>query len=184
MQMISFSPFITFLWDCLAWFCFHMGISWIALQIPDHFFEAKAGWFQARKWEREGAVWEEMLHIRKWKSRLPDGTFLLKKGYNKSSVSDTSSDALHKLLIEMRRAELTHWLSVPPAFFFFLWNPPWAGWIMVVYAVLMNTPFILAQRYNRPRIERLYAKKREKEAEKVLQNSGNTVDASGVPERT
>jgi len=63
------------------------------------------------------------------------------------------------LRIETRRAELTHWLLMVPAPFFFLWNPAWAGWVMIVYALLANCPFIMIQRYNRPRLERVLRKK-------------------------
>jgi glycosyl-4,4'-diaponeurosporenoate acyltransferase len=32
---------------------------------------------------------------------------------------------------------------------FFTWNPPWACWVMVGYAIFANAPCIIAQRYNR-----------------------------------
>lgn len=61
-------------------------------------------------------------------------------------------------MIETQRAELTHWFLIPPAFLFFLWNPAWAGWVMVIYALVVNLPFIMIQRYNRPRLERVLKK--------------------------
>ncbi|MDG0792194.1 hypothetical protein OMP38_15960 [Cohnella ginsengisoli] len=54
---------------------------------------------------------------------------------------------------ETKRAELTHWLSILPAPLFFLWNPVWVGWIMVLYAAAFNLPIIVVQRYNRGRID-------------------------------
>jgi glycosyl-4,4'-diaponeurosporenoate acyltransferase len=38
---------------------------------------------------------------------------------------------------------------------FFVWNPPWACWLMTVYALGANLPCILAQRYNRLAFERM-----------------------------
>ena len=53
--------------------------------------------------------------------------------------------------------ELAHWAVIALAPLFFLWNPPWAGWVMVGYALLASAPFIVAQRYNRFRLRRLLA---------------------------
>ena len=77
----------------------------------------------------------------------------------------TDEESIKRFILETRRAELTHWLSIVPAPLFFIWNPPWAGWLMVGYAVVVNAPFILIQRYNRPRLEkiRLRAKRRNME---------------------
>lgn len=55
---------------------------------------------------------------------------------------------------------------MPPAFLFFIWNPLWAGFIMIAYAILANLPFILTQRYNRPRLQRLLQLKQQREAGK------------------
>ena len=100
-----------------------------------------------------------MFRIRQWKDKLPDGTVIAKKGFDKSRLAQQQKDYLEKFVIETRRAELTHWLLMVPAPFFFLWNPAWAGWVMIVYALLANCPFIMIQRYNRPRLERVLRKK-------------------------
>jgi glycosyl-4,4'-diaponeurosporenoate acyltransferase len=46
---------------------------------------------------------------------------------------------------------------IVPGFFFFLWNDVILGWLMVAYAFLNNLPFIIVQRFNRPRIRKLIA---------------------------
>ena len=38
---------------------------------------------------------------------------------------------------------------------FFIWNPPWARWVMTVYALAANLPCILVQRYNRFTLNRI-----------------------------
>lgn len=58
-------------------------------------------------------------------------------------------------MIETQRAEWTHWVSMLPAPLFFIWNPVWAGWLMILYALIANLPFIIIQRYNRPRLLKL-----------------------------
>jgi len=38
---------------------------------------------------------------------------------------------------------------------FSIWNPLWAGWVMVIYAIAANLPCILAQCYNRSIVRRI-----------------------------
>lgn len=161
-QQVFLSPLWTILVDSLAWFFFHMGISIAMLKISDSFFETHETWFHTWEWEKSGAIWQDIFFVQSWKHYLPDGSFFLRSAYNKSSIANAYLPTLEKLLLEMRRAEMTHWLSMLPAFLFFFWNPPWAGWIMILYAILMNIPFIIVQRYNRPRLERIYRKKQKR----------------------
>ncbi len=51
--------------------------------------------------------------------------------------------------------ELILWLAHLGGWLFFLWNPAWAGWVMVLYATLANGPCIITQRYNRVRLGNL-----------------------------
>ena len=141
--------------DLFAWFFFHMIISWMMLKVPDSFFERHLHWFRVRNWEDSGDLWQQLFRVRAWKRFVPDGTMLLKEGFDKTTLEKNDRKYMNKVVIEMRRAELTHWISILPAGLFFLWNPPWAGWCMVLYALSFNLPLIVLQRYNRPRIERV-----------------------------
>lgn len=142
--------------NIVIWFSCHMLISLFAMKIPDEWFIKNKALFKKLKWEKDGQVWDDIFSIRKWKSKLPDASQFMKKAYNKKSMRNIRLDSLHKFIIETRRAELTHWISMLPAPLFFIWNPVWAGLIMIIYALVANLPFILAQRYNRPRLERIY----------------------------
>ena len=162
-QQIYLSPIWMLTVDILAWFLFHMGISLTMLKVSDHFFIVHESWFRTFKWEENGMIWQKIFRIQSWKKFLPDGSIFFKSAYNKTNMSDAYLSTLKKFLLEMRRAELTHWISMIPAIFFFIWNPPLIGWIMVIYAILMNAPFIIVQRYNRPRLQKIYLKKQERE---------------------
>lgn len=148
--------------DFLAWFLFHMTISVFVLKMPDIYYEHKANCFRSFKWEDNGQFWNNYFHVRKWKDNLPDSSSIFKTAYNKKKMKRTDSESLEKFIIETQRAELTHWLSMLPAPLFFIWNPAWAGWIMVVYAFFANFPFIIIQRYNRPRLLDLSETKRQR----------------------
>lgn len=158
MRVITLSIFWTIAVDIIAWAFFHMSISYFMLKIPSSFFEKDFSWLGPQSWEQNGKIWQDLFHIQSWKQHLPDGTFLLKTGYDKSSLKGTDTETLYQFILETKRGEMTHWLSILPAGLFFLWNPPWAGWLMVVYAIVFNLPFIISQRYNRPRLQRLYKK--------------------------
>lgn len=162
MQVITLPIIWTIIVDIIAWAFFHMSISYSMLKIPTGFFKKDISWFKPRNWERNGQIWNDLFHIQSWKQHLPDGTFLLKTGYDKSNLKRTDTNTLHQFILETKQGEMTHWISILPAGLFFLWNPPWAGWLMVLYAVVFNFPFIISQRYNRPRLQRLYKRKKRR----------------------
>lgn len=145
--------------NIVVWLFFHMLISLLCMKIPDEWFITNKHLFKQLSWEKDGQIWDDIFSIRKWKSKLPDASLFMKKAYNKKSMRDTSLETFNKFIIETRRAEFTHWVSILPAPVFFIWNPVWARLIIIIYALVANIPFILAQRYNRPRLERVYRMK-------------------------
>jgi glycosyl-4,4'-diaponeurosporenoate acyltransferase len=74
-------------------------------------------------------------------------------------VASRHREALERWVQEACRAELTHWIALLVSGLFFLWNPPWLGGVMVLYAVALNGPCIVVQRYNRPRLMRILGEK-------------------------
>ncbi|WP_337102155.1 glycosyl-4,4'-diaponeurosporenoate acyltransferase [Paenibacillus sp. YIM B09110] len=160
MRMIELSITMTVLVDFAAWFVIHLAVSWCTLKLPQRFFAVDNFLFRIRNWETSGKLWHDVFRIKAWKHHIPDGTLFLKYGFNKSRLSGRDKASMLTFIRESRRAELTHWLSIAPAVLFFLWNPAWAGWLMVLYAVVFNLPIIIAQRYNRPRFQRMVDRKR------------------------
>ena len=140
-------------WNIIAWGFFHFAISDICFRIPLSYFHKDLVWFRIAGWEDKGRVWQRLFLVKKWKKYLIDGSSIVKKSYNKSYLHGMNKHDLAVFAAETKRAELTHWLLMVPAPVFFLWNPIWAGWIMIVYAFFVNFPFIITQRYNRGRIE-------------------------------
>ena len=55
-------------------------------------------------------------------------------------------------------AEFVHFaLMIASLFVLRIWPGPW-GWVAYALCILGNFPFMLIQRYNRPRLVRLYKK--------------------------
>lgn len=155
MQVISLPATWTIIIDILAWAFFHLSISAVCVRLPLTTFQNNTFWFRIYAWEKSGALWDRLFRVKAWKGKLVDGASLCKIGYEKKALHGNSAKDLQTFAEETKRAELTHCLSILPAPLFFLWNPLWAGWVMVVYAICFNLPFIIAQRYNRGRIKKI-----------------------------
>lgn len=145
-----------------AWLFFHFAISAMCFYIPLRFFLKDIPFLRIAKWEKQGNRWHQLFRVKTWKQHLMDGSKIVKKSYNKSHLHGNTAEQLTEFAAETKRAELTHWLLIVPAPLFFLWNPEWAAWINVAYAIIANVPFIVTQRYNRARIERLLQRVNEK----------------------
>ena len=132
-------------------------LAYLCLQIPDRFFEPTRFLWRVHGFEDGGKLYEHVFHIRSWKLLLPDGGGVWKKrSYKKKNLTDYSEENLHRFLIETSRGELVHWLGILPFWVFGLFAPPAVIWIMLLYALIVNVPCLIAQRYNRPRVYALY----------------------------
>ncbi|PFA62954.1 glycosyl-4,4'-diaponeurosporenoate acyltransferase [Bacillus sp. AFS015802] len=138
--------------DVLAWTFFHLAISAVCLKLPLSWFLKDHFWFRTFPFERSGELWQRLFRVKAWKGLILDGTIFLKKGYSKKGLHGTKERDLMVFAAETKRAEFTHLLSILPAPLFFIWNPAWAGWVMILYALVFNLPIIVVQRYNRGRI--------------------------------
>jgi len=117
---------------------------------PDSFL------FKTRRFEKEGRIYYRVFKVNRWKHLLPDGGAILKKrGFKKKKIENFSKAYLTRFANESARGELTHWLAIPPFVIFGFFTPPYVIWCMLVYALLINTPCIIVQRYNRPRVLKL-----------------------------
>jgi glycosyl-4,4'-diaponeurosporenoate acyltransferase len=160
MRLIFLDTFWTIVLDFLIWGVIHLGVVFVMTRFSDKGFNPRRWLFLPRPWEREGLLYEEILKIKKWKEYLPDGARVTKKrGFPKKRLQERSSPYLNLFVRETCRAELTHWIIMLFAPFFFLWNKTWVGFIMTIYALAENLPLIMAQRYNRLRLLRVLSKK-------------------------
>lgn len=156
MRMIFLPDALTVLACFLVWPVLQVGAALICLNLPDRFLSPDALFFRTYRFEDGGRIYERIFHIRKWKHLLPDGGMVWKKrGFRKKKLESFSEENLDRFLVESVRGELTHWLAIFPFWVFWFFTPPFVPWIMLVYALLVNIPCILAQRYNRPRVQHL-----------------------------
>lgn len=156
MRLVYFPTFWTIVIDFVAWLLIHIGVVAIMIRIPQSRFDPDHWLFRDRKWEKGGNLYQEVFKIKKWKQHLPDGARVLGRfGFPKKRLRKKSKTCFESFLVETCRAEATHFIFIFFAPFFFLWNPPWVGLVMIFYALTENLPFIMTQRYNRFRFGRL-----------------------------
>ncbi len=144
---------------CFAgWFFFQLGAALICLKISEHLLSSDRYLFRERRWEQGGRFYRRMFKVDRWKHLLPDGAAVTKSGYRKKRLTDFSSENLERFLTESCRAELTHLLAILPFWLFGLIGPPRLIFYMLFYALAVNLPCVIVQRYNRPRIRALLEK--------------------------
>lgn len=146
-------------WKCLAYMAM-----WGVLTFPMGrlFKRLNLQWdrppFRAMKWERGGAVYERA-GIRLWKDFVPDVSKVFPRIVPRKAIDGRPTPAaMRDMLAETCVAELVHWvLLLPGLALFALWPGPGGVAMYIAYAVVGNLPFIMIQRYNRPRFVRMLA---------------------------
>jgi glycosyl-4,4'-diaponeurosporenoate acyltransferase len=159
MRLIYLDTFWTITLDFFVWLVIHLSVVFVMTRFSDKSFNPQSWLFLARPWEREGRLYEKTFKIKKWKEYLPDGARITKKkGFPKKRLHEKRPPYLGLFIRETCRAEITHWILILLAPFFFFWNKTGVGFIMILYALAENLPLILAQRYNRLRLQRVLIK--------------------------
>lgn len=97
------------------------------------------------------------LGIRRWKRWIPDAGGALPGGVRKASLVRREPEALRRLVLETRRAELVHAVLGPAGLLTALWLPPAGVLVNLLFALAFNLPCLLLQRFNRARLQRCLA---------------------------
>lgn len=143
--------------DFVAWAAVHAATGYLAHRLPDRVYDSDRWLWRARQFEDGGRFYVRRLAIRRWKHLLPDAGTWFVGGFAKRHLAEAGAGYLSTFERETRRAELGHWLALVSAPLFALWNPARAMVWMQGYALAANLPCILAQRYNRIRLQRVAA---------------------------
>lgn len=155
MQILHLDTAATWILDIIAWVIFHLGISFFVSHIPIEHFSLNRRFYQTFRWERGGAIYQQLFRVRSWKRFIPNGSKVFgKDNFTLQHLTNLNPVYLETWLRESIRAEFCHWMLIFPGFFFFLWNNVAMSLVMMVYAILNNFFPIVAQRFNRPRVRR------------------------------
>ncbi len=141
-----------------VWLVIHAGVGISTARMRPNSFNPESWLYRERGWERGGKTYKSLLKVKKWKRLLPDGVAVFKGGLKNRQLENGDTSYLRTYVVETCRAEYTHWLILLFSLIFFVWNDWWIGMIMVAYGFVANMPCIVTQRYNRMRLQRLYAR--------------------------
>ena len=120
-------------------------------------------WLHPEKFPFRTYVWEDKLwkalQIRKWQAKVPDMSRLFKKLMPEKKLTQQTVQELPLMIEETCVAELTHGLlCIAGLFLLKIWPGAGGIFLTVIYIVFGNLPFLLIQRYNRPRLQKLLAR--------------------------
>lgn len=146
----------------ILWPTFQFIASFIANRLDVSFYSNNNILFNTKKWEKDGEIYQKVFRVKSWKERMPDSSFFNKNKFTKKRLHDYSENSLRNYLIESRRAEFVHVLSITPFWIWIIFSRVEVMLLMLIYALLANIPCIIIQRYNRPRIINYLNRKRLK----------------------
>jgi len=128
----------------------------IGMFLPRKWFNYRAFPYRTYGWEKGGRVYDK-LKIKKWKTKVPDMSRLVKSMAPKQMQGRVTAPQMERMLAETCVAEAVHFALALCGFgCVAIWQGVGGVAVALVYA-LGNVPFILIQRYNRPRQAALYA---------------------------
>lgn len=129
--------------------------------VPGAWFHEDRFPYKAWAWE-QGGSWYTCLGIRKWQAKVPDMSRILPGTMQAKKVTSNFPRELPGMITETCIAEWIHVLLcilILPCLW--IWQG-WGGIAFVVVYILTNIPFVMIQRYNRPRLIRLRDKMEKK----------------------
>lgn len=103
------------------------------------------------QWERDGRVYM-MIKIQFWKDAVPDMSRYIRSMAKKKIVVFRDPDYLDGLIRETCVAELVHYMLMLLSPIYMIFMEGYPGVIAAALYCLCNLPFVLIQRYNRPRL--------------------------------
>ena len=142
----------------IGWLCYLAVISFgsflVGRLLPYRWFDAERFPYRAAAWE-DGGRFYARLGLPRWQKKLPDMSRIFSAIMPAKAMTDKSPEGLATMISETCIAEFTHAaLAVLGFGGLFFWHSGWGIALTAVY-VLGNVPFVLIQRYNRPRLQRL-----------------------------
>lgn len=124
--------------------------------------------FKEQTWELGGKIYEK-LHIKSWQARIPDVSQVLHRWMPQKKLKiGFNAETVRTMIRETCTAEIVHnILNVAGLWLLNLWQGVGGVVMYLIYVLLGNLPFIIVQRYNRPRLKVLLTRLELKEGSKV-----------------
>lgn len=160
-------------WKCVLYLA-GMGIVFFPLGriLPKEWFHADAYPYRNYPFERGGKIYE-MLRIKCWQNKVPDMSKVLPGLMPAKAMAGRSFDRLPLMIRETCVAEFIHRLHALLGLRCFVIWPGMGGILIAVLNILLcNLPFIMIQRYNRPRLMKLMKKYGVSDCNAIVEEGG------------
>lgn len=143
-------------WNCFWYLIIISAIAFVAGRlVPKSWFRADRFPYRSYKFEKNGQIYEK-LKIRKWQNKAPDMSKILPKLMPAKNLSGDYKERLTLMLQETCIAEHIHTLLCFLSLYCLRLYHGIGGIIVIIlYISIFNLPFIIIQRYNRPRLLKL-----------------------------
>lgn len=143
-------------WKCVLYLAITGVIAFfVGRLLPKKWFRAETFPYRSFGFEKNGQIYDK-LYIRQWHNKVPDMSKILPKIMPAKNLSGDYQSRLPRMLQETCIAELIHTLLCVTGLYCLKLYPGIGGVIiLILYITLFNLPFIVIQRYNRPRLQRL-----------------------------
>ena len=126
--------------------CFFVGVA-----LPRGIFNEKKFPFKPFEWEKSGKLYR-FIKVKRWKAKLPDMSRYTSIIYPKKVYTKVTSREVDRLIKESCVAEFIHYvLSIMGIGIYYIWKKSRTGLVLTVLYILGNAPFIIIQRYLRPK---------------------------------
>ena len=138
-------------------------IFFIGRLIPRRFIKENKYPYKSFLVEKNGEIYNK-INIKRWKTKLPDASVIVSKLFKKlkikfpykffpvKRINRYDKESINILIKESCIAETNHILAGIIGFGCTMIWKNIGGWIISILYFLWNVPFVLIQRYNRPRL--------------------------------
>jgi glycosyl-4,4'-diaponeurosporenoate acyltransferase len=145
------SKFLVFIVISVIW-------TLVPQKLPTSTYDYTRWLYRVRDWENGGEIYERLFRVKSWKSKLPDIGDFFKWRFSKRHFRSSGKSYVRTFLMESCKAEFAHWMIILSSPVFLLLGGPKAFFEFFLLSTVLNLPYIIIQRYNRPRMIRLLDK--------------------------
>lgn len=124
--------------------------------LPRKYFHYDSWPYKSFSWEKDGGFYSQTLDIRRWRKYLPDKSKAVKSMYKKSLGVNFGEAHVERLIQETCVAEFVHLLLIFSSPLLLVFMEGKGAIICAIAFAVGNVPFIMIQRYNRPKLVKLY----------------------------
>lgn len=150
-------------WNCF-WYLIIVSILafFVGRILPKKWFRADLFPYRTYKLEKEGRIYDK-LNIRKWQNKVPDMSKVFPKMMPPKKITADCYERMPRMIQETCVAEFIHGMNCVAGLYCLKLYPGLGGIIIVLlYTFLFNLPYMLIQRYNRPRLIALSKRLKER----------------------